>query len=281
MAKTHWDKFFWADWQADPAIHISSLAAQGLWMRMLCLAGQGGGYVKINGSAVQPEQLARLVGEPVELVAELLTELETNGVFSRDRHGTIYCRRMIRDAKKAKTARKNGKLGGNPSLSKEREIPASDNPPVEDSTYHKPLAKEEETPSGVSKKDAAKVVEPQPAERTEPKARAKTTRRKRLPAGWAEQIPQAQITAAIRHGLDPPAIDFYWGEFTRGALTHGRLYERWDLAWVTWMGNIEKYGGRKNGHRTGDSDTERDRQTRSDLADSVRAELEAERSGAG
>lgn len=133
----------------------------------------------------------------------------------------------------------------------------------------------------VSKKDAAKAVEPQPAKQaSEPKARAK--RKTALPAGWVDEMPDHERQAAIRHGLDPPTIEFHWGEFTRGALTHGRVYMRWDLAWITWMGNIDKFsGGRKNGHRSHDSDIERDRQTRSDLADSVRAELEAERSGAG
>jgi hypothetical protein len=49
-------------------------------------------------------------------------------VFSRDRHARIYSRRMVSDAKRAAIARKNGKTGGNPSLTKDRRIPAQDNP---------------------------------------------------------------------------------------------------------------------------------------------------------
>src|SRR5690606_30968443 len=57
----------------------------------------------------------------------LLEELARWGVFSRDRRGCIYSRRMVRDAKKAAIARKNGKNGGNPSLRKTKGISASDN----------------------------------------------------------------------------------------------------------------------------------------------------------
>ena len=37
-----------------------------------------------------------------------MKELEAEGVFSRDRNGTIYSKRMVRDDKKAATAQKNG-----------------------------------------------------------------------------------------------------------------------------------------------------------------------------
>ena len=47
----------------------------------------------------------------------MLQELELNGVFSRDRRGVIYCRRMVR----AEKSRSNGRLGGNPNLLKTKE----------------------------------------------------------------------------------------------------------------------------------------------------------------
>ncbi|MEJ0094534.1 MAG: hypothetical protein WDN46_14195 [Methylocella sp.] len=71
----------------------------------------------------------------------MLLELERNGVFSRDRKGVIYSRRIVRDEKKSSLARKNGKNGGNPSLSKQKEIPASDKGEVKDRlNTHKPEA---------------------------------------------------------------------------------------------------------------------------------------------
>lgn len=129
MAGTIWTKFFWSDWETDQALRLCSLAAQGLWMRMLCVAAGHDpiGYVAVAGRGLTETDLARLTGASESEVVSLLGELDRNGVFSRDRHGRIYSRRMTRDARKAAIARKNGKLGGNPTLSDQTPIPASDN----------------------------------------------------------------------------------------------------------------------------------------------------------
>lgn len=110
--------WFWRDWESDVALKACSLAAQGLWKRMLCIAAQHDpiGYVAVNRVGLDPEGIARIVGVGVDECRSLMDELSLNGVFSRDRYGTIYNRRMIRDEKKAAMARKNGKLGGNPML---------------------------------------------------------------------------------------------------------------------------------------------------------------------
>jgi len=57
---------------------------------------------------------------------ELCRRIESNGVFSRDRRGIIYSRRMVDDARKRRTAAKNGAKGGNPSLLKQKAIPPPD-----------------------------------------------------------------------------------------------------------------------------------------------------------
>lgn len=128
MTATIWSKFFWADWANDEALKLCSFAAQGLWMRMLCIAAGASptGYVSVNGNALDETGIARLTGAEVSEVVNLLAELERNGVFSRDRQRRIYSRRMIRDAKKRAAAQKNGKMGGNPTLGNQREIPSSD-----------------------------------------------------------------------------------------------------------------------------------------------------------
>ncbi|MEZ2329752.1 hypothetical protein AB6802_08515 [Mesorhizobium sp. RCC_202] len=128
MSGTIWSKFFWSDWESDPNLRLCSLAAQGLWMRMLCIAAghEPVGYVAIAGKGLDEAALARLAGcAQVELGA-LIAELEGNSVFSRDRHGRIYSRRMIADARKARLARRNGLKGGNPSLSGQKVFSASD-----------------------------------------------------------------------------------------------------------------------------------------------------------
>jgi hypothetical protein len=142
-----WGMFYWADYAADPQLKLCSLAAQGLWMRMLCVAAEHEGYVAVNDRALGAPELARMCGEPVELIEQLLVELEGNGVFSRDRHGTIFSRRMINDRKRRQTAKKNGKLGGNPKLRKQRENSGQDN--LEDKPHDKPRDKPQSPESRV------------------------------------------------------------------------------------------------------------------------------------
>lgn len=122
MSGTVWTKFYWSDWDTDPALRLCSYGAQGLWMRLLCIAAAHDpiGYVAVAGRGLSETDIARMTGGSECEVSSLLGELERNGVFSRDRQGRIYSRRMITDARASATARKNGKSGGNPSLRKDR-----------------------------------------------------------------------------------------------------------------------------------------------------------------
>lgn len=132
MSGTTWTKFFWADWESDPALRLCSFAAQGMWMRMLCIAAAHDpiGYVAVAGRALDETSLARMTGGLESEVRALVGELDRNGVFSRDRHGRVYSRRMVNDAKRAAIAKKNGKNGGNPNLRKDTENPPPVNPQV-------------------------------------------------------------------------------------------------------------------------------------------------------
>ncbi len=111
-------KWFWNDWDNDMALHLCSLAAQGLWMRMLSIAARATpiGYVMINGRSVDATDLAHVTGASEAEIRCLLDELEDRRVFSRDRHRRIYNRRMVRDARDHQSAVRNGKDGGNPLL---------------------------------------------------------------------------------------------------------------------------------------------------------------------
>lgn len=143
MPGTAWSKFYWSDWSNDPALRLCSLSAQGLWMRMLCVAAEAEpyGYVMVNGIPLDASGIARLAGETKATVDGLLSELEARGVFSRDRRGCIYSRRMVRDEKNSEKNQKNGKKGGNPSLRKQKGFSEWDNPPDKpgDKT-HMPIA---------------------------------------------------------------------------------------------------------------------------------------------
>lgn len=132
MTSNPWDKFFWNDWENDPALKLCGLSAQGLWMRILCICAKADpkGYLVVAGRPLSAADLAALAGKPQPEVETLLRELADYGVSSTDRIGRIYSRRMVRDAKKARIAVENGKKGGNPNLSKQTVIPPPDNPPV-------------------------------------------------------------------------------------------------------------------------------------------------------
>ena len=130
MSGTSWAKFFWSDWSNDPTLKLCSFAAQGLWMRCLCIAAESQpvGYLAVNGKALDAPTLAKLAGGEAAEVSRLLGELDQQGVFSRDTRGCIYSRRMVRDAQRYAEARKYGKMGGNPSLRKDLENPPPLNP---------------------------------------------------------------------------------------------------------------------------------------------------------
>ena len=103
-----WSKFFWADWESDEGLRQCSLAAQGLWMRMLCICAKSDrhGYLLINGTHLDVPGLATAVSRPATEVAPLLDELDRWGVFSRNSKGQILSRRMVRDAKKSADGKK-------------------------------------------------------------------------------------------------------------------------------------------------------------------------------
>ncbi|WP_126975596.1 hypothetical protein [Frigidibacter oleivorans] len=195
------DVFFWKDYESDLALRVCSLAAQGLWMRMLCVAArsQDRGFMLINGDPITVEDVAALGGCDPAIAADLLEELERRGVFSRDRKGRIYCRKMVRAEKQRKTNKKNGSKGGNPSLSsspgKNRKNSGSDNrnanPPLNPpySILHTPSS-ETSSPQTLSKQqqrargEIDKVDDPPP----EPAAAA--------PGGWHDDLLDRVMAAA-------------------------------------------------------------------------------------
>ena len=113
-----WMKFYPADWRADPALRMCSIAARGLWMEILCLMHEATprGSLLVNGLPVSGKQLAVLSGITPRELGILMDELEAAGVFSKEDNGTVYSRRIRRDVARAERDKANGKGGGNPSL---------------------------------------------------------------------------------------------------------------------------------------------------------------------
>lgn len=117
-----WSKFYWSDYDADEGLRVCSLAAQGLWMRMLCLMARATpkGELRIGGEPCSVTDLSRAVGESEETVAALLDELRRRGVFSVTRTGVMFSRRMRKDAVISRKRAEAGRKGGNASLGKQR-----------------------------------------------------------------------------------------------------------------------------------------------------------------
>lgn len=111
-------QFYPADYERDVA--CLSLAAQGLWVRMLCKMHWRNGYLEHpTGAAFTPDDLARSTGHQLKLITALLAEMERCGIFSRDEAGVIFCRRMVRDRRISSVRSAAGKRGGNPNLVKQ------------------------------------------------------------------------------------------------------------------------------------------------------------------
>ena len=126
MAEMPWSKFFWSDWESDQGLRLCSLAAQGLWMRMLCVCArhEPKGYLSINGNPLKVDAIARLAGVAETEAETLVAELELNGVFSRNRAGCIYSRRMVKDERRSQEGRKHKKRGLSQSTEKMDENPS-------------------------------------------------------------------------------------------------------------------------------------------------------------
>lgn len=130
MSGVPYGKFFWNDWQGDPLLRLCDLRSEAVWMRMLCLAAESKreGYVMVADRAATAEDIAKISGKPLAQIEAAIADLEKNGVFSRDRVGTIYSRRMVKDAKKRRASAKGGKIGGKSTHGKSKGIFATQAP---------------------------------------------------------------------------------------------------------------------------------------------------------
>lgn len=99
-------------------------------MRLLCIAAESNrkGYVLINGRPPSAGELSKVIGATVSEVQMLLDELDHNGVYSKTRHGIIYCRRMIKQVKKRTASAKGGKIGGRVTHEKQKGIFSTQGP---------------------------------------------------------------------------------------------------------------------------------------------------------
>lgn len=145
MSEMPWSKFFWSDWDSDEALQQCSLAAQGLWMRMLCICAKGDpiGFLAIAGNPLDVRGVAKSAGIELTEAETLMDELAKWGVFSRDRNGRIYSRRMVREAKRSAEGRKHIRKRWSQDTEKTGEIPSPTSPPSRSPTTQKLEARDQ------------------------------------------------------------------------------------------------------------------------------------------
>lgn len=143
-------QFYPGDWLRD-AISGCSLAAQGLWLRMMIVAHDSDryGYLEVNGSPMQAETIARRCGVTLPEYETLLSELSNCGIPGTSDTGSLFSRRMSRDgslrAVRAKAGRKGGQQTAKQKRSKRPPKPKQ-NPEGEDEDANGIEFKEELTP---------------------------------------------------------------------------------------------------------------------------------------
>lgn len=212
-----WMKFYASDWRSDPRLKMCSAGARGVWIEMICLMHEANpyGHLLVYGQPPNEAQLASLTGIPVAELSDYLAELERMGVCSRTKEGVIYSRKLVRMAAKSAKARKNGKKGGNPSLSKESENQQSLN--LQYNGGDKPQKPEARNQS----------------KKEEPNGSSKKKRRTSIPEDAA--ISDRMLEIAQEQGVPPDQARAQFDLFKGGAIANGRTYADWDAAWRNWL----------------------------------------------
>lgn len=227
-----WSKFFWNDWENDPALRLCSLSAQGLWMRLLCIAAKSSptGFVTVAGRPCSSTDIALLTGVSEQEVESLIGELSRNGVFSRDVQQRIYSRRMVRDHRKRMKLRQNGAKGGQSSYLNQKGIFAeSEQPPDQGDEQGIEPQKPE---SRVHKKKTPVGPPVDPAEGSKKGEVNPLSANWSLPVEWRELAEERNwATTAIER----QAVKFKnYFAFGRGKSTE-RSARGWKQTWLNWL----------------------------------------------
>ncbi|WP_160119898.1 hypothetical protein [Rhodovarius lipocyclicus] len=213
--RLRWSKFWWQDHENDKALRSCSLAAQGLWMRMLCVMAEAErhGFLLINGRQPSARQLAAITSAPERDVAKYLNELDEAGVFSREPDGTIFCRRMVRDNAAREKAREDGRKGGNPRL--KAEVQSEDNRGVN-------------PPLKLQEAEAEAEIQKPPS----PPSEVRSPRGCRLPPDWQPNDEDAEYAARL--GLDPNRVAENFRDYWHAKAGKDAAKLDWPATWRGW-----------------------------------------------
>jgi hypothetical protein len=210
-AKQRWSKFYWQDWKDDSLLSLCSLAAQGLWIRLLCHCHEGTpyGHLAVNGVPLTDTDIARLARTRVRNVRKLLAELEHRGVFSRTPDGLIFSRRLVLDGRYLDSQRAHGKLGGNPVLVAQKATSNATSTKVIHINTLKGRDKVLEADTeGEAEKEGRKKEPPQTSFGSPPGGMKHVARGTRLAADWKPGEDGRKFALSLSLDLDAVTEDF-------------------------------------------------------------------------
>lgn len=131
-------------------------------------AGTPYGYLKVGSKVILPPNLAAIVGATLLEVEGWLHELESAGVFSKDEHGCMFSRRMIRDEETRNKRAAGGILGGNPALKVDGRLTSKVN------RKPTPSSSSSSSPSGLFKRPSLQEIQEFGLSLTPPFTRSET-----------------------------------------------------------------------------------------------------------
>ena len=116
--KYHFIQWNMGQHDLDPGIRALNRTEEFIWWKMCCLMQESEvpGYLILAGKPTPLEVIAKASKSEVHEVKAVLKRLAELKIYSRDKRGIIFCRRMVRDEDYRAKASKFGKKGGNPAL---------------------------------------------------------------------------------------------------------------------------------------------------------------------
>jgi hypothetical protein len=202
-------QFYPSDWLRDTALRSCSTGARGLWMDMICFMHEGKpyGHLKVGDKVILPSNLARMVGDNSDVVADWLLELSQAGVYDTTEDGVIFSKRMVRDENLRQIRAAGGSKGGNPALMDKGKVNLED--------------KQKSTPSSSSASSSTN--------------KEKTQRGSRLPTDWTLPNDWKAWAEQERPDLNTKTVADSFKDFWIAKAGAGGVKLDWQATWRNWI----------------------------------------------
>ena len=221
-------QFYPADWRKDTALQTCSMAAQGLWVNLLCVMHECKpyGHLVINGKALTDIRAARLMGLAAKDYTKLLAEIEDAGVVSVTSDGVLFSRRMVRD-EEVRNARAAGGGEGKGFGSLGAEHGTKGGRPSKARGVSKPPIKPPPSSSSSSSTSTSVVL-----------------KKTGLSENFKPETDADTLAVAVAAGLD---LDGALMAFRAHHKAKGSEYVDWQAAWTGWVLNAKTFAKKAPG----------------------------------